>query len=347
VTDKQVDDQEPTSLKRSGRLRRLLKLLVVVALVWAAVTIVRRLIPPSPLELARSAVTSGRFEDAADRYRDYLSSKPEDWSVRGELGLVLAEFDRPAALVEFRKIPPQSDAYVDARRQIVSLCIASERYREAEEVLLDLSQRIPTDFLIQFTLAEMYFHQNKAQAGIPFAQQAVTLNPDDAPAQFLLAELLDDLGRTAEMIAPLRRVIELQIDHYAAHLNLAYACADTGDATGAKREAEWCLARNPKDVNALRFLAMSARDQGNVEESQKQIERALALAPDDVPCRLLEAELLLFQRKAAQAMQRLQPLYEKNTQDRRLVALLARAASAAGLPDEAAKYRQQVQKLSE
>lgn len=332
--------------RTSTRLRRLLTLLVVVALLWGVVAVVRRMLPPSPPDLARAAVAAGQFTEAAEYYQQYLARHPEEWGVRAELALVLAEFDRPRALEEFRKIPVDSDAYLDARRQIVAICLASQRLQEAEEVLRELSERMPDDFATQFTLADFYFRQNKPQTAMPHAQNAVKLNPDDVGAQFLLSELLDDLGRTAEMIAPLQRVLELQIDHYAAHLNLAYAYVDTGAADRAQREAEWCLARNPEDIHARRLLAMAARDQGHAEEALEEIERALALAPDDVDCRLLEGELLLFQNKAQQALERLKPLHEKYSKDRRLVALLARAASTAGLPEEAAKYRAQIQELS-
>jgi predicted Zn-dependent protease len=149
------------------------------------------------------------------------------------------------------------------------------------------------------------------------------------------------------MCAPLERAIELQMDNYAAHLNLAYAYTAAGQPDKARREAQWCLARNPNDVAARRFLAQAARDEGQFDEAQREVQLALALAPEDLDIRMLEAEILLYQKQPERALQRLKPLYQAFSQDRRLVALLARAAAAAGLADEAASYRQQVQKLSQ
>jgi len=321
--------------------------LLLALLVLAAVSAYRHFRPPDALLLARQAVEGGAFQVAIEHYLQHLARQPEDWGARCELGLVLSEIDRPQALAEFRKVPPESEAYLDARRQIVALCMSSQRFKEAEEVLLELAEKAPDDFLTQYTLAELYFRQGRAQPALPYAQKSVELDPDHVAAQYLLAEVLDDLGRTAEMIKPLESVVELDLENYGAHLNLAYAYAEAGRPAESRREAEWCLARSPEDINARLFLAEAARDEGHVDEAALEVERALALAPDDLRCRLLEGELLLFQQQAEQALTRLKPLYERHQNDRRVAALLARAAAAAGREAEAAEYRQQVQKLSE
>lgn len=311
------------------------------------VALVRFLLPSSTLSQARAAVAGGKFEEAARLYEQHLSARPADWEVRTELGLVLAEFDRPRALGEFRQVPPEADAYLEARRQMVWICLASERLNEAEAVLLELNEKVTDDFLPPFQLAQLYFRQRRAAAALPYAKRSTELNPEHAPGHFLVAELLDDLGRTSEMIVPLERVIELELDHYAAHLDLAYAYAESGEPAKSRREAAWCLERHPQDVNARRFLAQAARDEGKIEEAMREIDAALRIVPADVECRLLEAELLLFQEQPEKALKRLQPLYEHHASDRRLVALLARAAASSGNAAEAARYRQQVQRLSE
>ena len=332
---------------RPSRLKRLLQLVFAAAWVWAIVAAVRALTPSAPLTLAREAVAEGQFVTAVELYQRHLTHRPEDWDVRTELGLVLAEFDRPRALTEFRKVPPDAESYLAARRQIVWICLASERFKEAEVVLLELTEKTPDDFLPHLQLADMYFREHRAAMALPHVTKSIELNPEHAPAHFLHAELLDDLGRSSEMIAPLQRVIELDLDHYAAHADLAYAFAEAGQSANSRREAEWCLARNSNDIIARRFLAQALRDEGNLAEAMREIETALATAPADLECRLLEAELLLFNERNDEVLERLRPLYQHNASDRRLVALLARAAAATGLTDEAATYRQQIQKLSE
>jgi len=331
--------------KRATRLRRLSRLLFTVLVVWAIVLVARRLTPPAPLTLARAAVANGALNDAVERFLQHLARNPEDWGVRNELGLVLAQIDKPQALLEFRKVPPASEAYEDARRQIAVICLATERLEEAKEVLLELVDKQPEDWSLQLLLAETLFRQRQARSALPHAKKSAELNPEHPRSHFLVAELLDDLNRTGEMVAPLEKVLELDPEDYPAHLNLAYAFAETGQFDKSKLAAEWCLAKVPADINARRYLALAARAAGHHDEAQQEIERALALAPNDFACRLLEAELLLFQRQAEQALERLKPLYAEYKDDRRLVALLARAAAGAGRKDEEEDFNQQLQKL--
>jgi tetratricopeptide (TPR) repeat protein len=340
-----VTEQANKSTKVT-RLRRLCQLLAVAGLIWAVVAVVRVLLPPTHLTLAREAVASGQFDVAVERYKLYLLKHPEDGDARAELGLVLAEFDRPGALVEFRKVPPESESYLDALRQIVGICIATERFEEAEKVLTELTQESSADWWPQLTLAELHFRQSRPRDALPYVKRAIELHPQHAGAHFLLAEILDDLKRSLEMIEPLETMLTLEPENYAAHLNLAYAYAESGDSEKSGREARWCLARNPADVPARRFLAMAERAAGNLDQAMREVQTALQVAANDVDCRLLEAELLLFEEKPGEALQRLEPLFQKHSDDRRLVALLARASAASGNQEQAAEYRKQVQKLS-
>jgi tetratricopeptide (TPR) repeat protein len=341
-----MSDSEPDPQKRS-RLRRLCQILAAVAILWAIVTAVRAFQPPPSLELAREDVKLGRFDAAIGHYLAHLSREPNDWGARLELGLVLREVDLPQALVEFRKVPPDAEGRVDALRQIASICLATERFREAEEALLELEQKAPEDGAAQLALAELYFRQGEPQTALPYAQKSAELNPDVPRAHSLLAEIVDDLNRPVEMIEPLHRVLELDPESYAANLNLSYAYSEAGEVARSRHHAEWCLKKNPADIHARRYLALALRDQGEPDEALLEIERALELAPGDLEARLLEAELLIFQSKPDEAFQRLEPFGEQFPDDRRVAALLARSAAASGRTEEAEKYSQQVQRLTE
>lgn len=336
-----------TNDRNSTRLRRLFQVLLGAAVLWIVVFAVRWFWPASHLQLAHEAVNAGHFDVAVENYLNHLTSKPTDWGARLELGYILAKTDRPQALEEFRKVPPESEEYLAALRQIAQICLASERLSEAEQALLKIKQLDPDDPMADLLLAGLYFRQFQPATALPHIEAALDKNPEAADAYFLHAEILDELDRSAEMIASLRKVLQLQPDSYAAHLNLSYALVQAGQFAEAGREARWCLARNPADVNARRFLALAHRDAGQRKEAMQEIQRALELQPDDIECRLVEAELLLFDRKSEQAWQRLSPLYEQHQDDRRLAALLARAAAASGREQEAAEYRRRVQELSE
>jgi tetratricopeptide (TPR) repeat protein len=337
---------DSASQQSSGRLRRLCQILAILAVLWAIVAVVRAFWAPSSLELARSSVETGHFNEAIGYYFQYLENEPDDWGARMELGLVLNEVDRPQALAEFRKVPPESEARIDALKQIAAICVSTERLREAEEALRELVEKTPEDGDAQLMLAELYFREGNATAALPHAQKSAGLNPKLPRAHFLLAEVLDDLNRPAEMVEPLHDALELDPENYAANLNLSYAYSEAGEPARSRHHAEWCLAKNPKDVSARRFLALALRDQGETDKALAEIERALETDPNDLEARLVEAELLLFQRQAEEAFRRLEPFGKTYADDRRVAALLARAAAAAGLSQQAEEYRKQVQKLT-
>jgi predicted Zn-dependent protease len=238
-----------------------------------------------------------------------------------------------------------ADQYKEALRFIARVCLARGRDREAKETLLTLEAGAPDDGWVQFSLAQVFYRQRELALALDHAQRAADLDPSQAGTHFLVAELLDDRNRHADMIAPLRAVLDLDPDNYAAHLNLCYAYGKTGQPDMARKEAAWCLTRNPKDFQARRWLATAARDQGQPEEAKTEIRKALELAPEDLNCRLLEAELLLFDRQADKAFQRLRPLFERYPNELRLAALLAQAAAAAGRSEDAEKFRQEIQRI--
>lgn len=331
---------------KASRAERLCQILAALAAIWAIVVVFRLWRGPAPLDVAEQAITEGQWEAAVECYLVHLVDHPNDWGARLELSVPLTEIDPKQALVELRKIPPDADEYIEANRQITGICIARERFREAKKSLLALEAATPDDWWVHASLAEVFLREGKLMLALHHAQRGAQLDSGRTRTHFLVAEVLDDLNRHVEMISPLREVIAMEPEHYGAHLNLCYAYVKAGQAVNARREAEWCLAKNPADVDALRLLATAARDEGRHEEAMEGIQKALKLSPDDLNSRLLEAELLLFDRKADEALDRLQPLYDRHRNDRRLAALLARSATAAGRLEDAKKYREQVQKLS-
>ena len=171
-----MSDNEPQPRKPT-QLKWLLIVLAIAAAAWGATTVARRLMPPDPLIAARDALEVGEFDQAIEHYRQHLENHPEDWSVRGELGLVLAQIDRPRALAEFRKVPTDSEIYPDALRQIVGICLKSERLDEARKVLEELTELVTDDWWPQLTLAELHFRERRPAEALPYAEKSSELNP--------------------------------------------------------------------------------------------------------------------------------------------------------------------------
>lgn len=340
-----TDDLPLSANPKSTRTERLCHALVVLAALWAVVSVVMWCRRPSPLAVAQQAIAADQLPLAAESYLVHLARHPQDWRRRLELAAVLDGIDPLQSLVELRKIPPDAEQYQEALRFIARVCLDRGLDREAKETLLAIEAAAPNDSWVQMSLAQVFYRQREIRLALHHAQRAAELAPSQAGIHFLVAELSDELDRPAGMIQPLRAVLDLEPENYAAHLNLCYAYAKGGQPAAARKEAVWCLTRNPKDVKARRWLATAARDEGRPDEAKAEIQKALEVAPEDLGCRLLEAELLLFDRKAEAAFQRLQSLYKRYPNDLRLTTLLAQAAAAAGRSKDAEKFRQEIQRL--
>jgi len=290
---------------------------------------------PSTLEIAEKAAATGDNEAAIHAFRLHLTRFSEATDVRMKLAKLLVAVDSAESVEHFRLIPQGDANYQKALRQIALICLQSDRSAEALDVLLQLETLDPDDFAVQLSLAELYFHTENFKDALPRAVHAATLKPERSETWLLIAEIRDGLRQKPEMIVPLQKAIELSPDSYKAHLNLSYAFHAAGDLSGAATEARWCLQRNPDEVFALQILASVARDEGRFDDAAAGVKKALSLAPRNVDCRILEADLLLYHRKPKEAYARLKELHEEHAETYRYLGSLARAAAASGHIDEA------------
>ena len=300
---------------------------------------------PTLLETAEKSMSVGDNEAAIHAFRLHLVHFPDASDVRLKLAGLMAAVDPVEAVEHLQLIAPGDASYEDALRQTALICLQTDRTEEAEEALLRLEASRPDDYPVQLSLAELYFHQKDFKSALPRAVHASTLQPSRAETWLLVAEIRDELRQKPEMIVPLQKAIELNPELYEAHLNLAYAYHAAGQLTEAANEARWCLTRNSKEAFAYRILASVARGEGRLDDAWAEIRKAMKLAPRDVDCRILEADLLLYDRKPDEAYRRLKEIYDEQRETYRYLGSLARAAAASGHIDEARQLHQSLEDL--
>ena len=337
-------DATPTDRSRRGK-GWVLGIGVATVLIAVAV-VVWWLRLPTARELAERAMDRGDLRTAERALLQHLTATPSDHSARLRLADLVHESDPLRALAHLRQIPEGSDQYLDAVRRIAGIYILANLHSEAEWLLKTVVAANEDDFGIQLSLAELYHgNRDRKALAVPHARKAIELQPQRARSYLLLAEILDDLNQIDDMVEPLQQAIKLDPDLYEAHINLAYAALFVGNVELAESEAKWCLQRDADDVAARRFLASVAQERGQIDLAFREIRSALKLAPQDRNCRMLEAELLLFQRQAARAYERLKPLVKEHSDYRPFLALLVRAAAMTGHRDEARGYERQLRRL--
>src|SRR5579883_3483600 len=112
------------------------------------------------------------------------------------------------------------------------------------------------------------------------AEQAMKLAPEDRAAMAAAGRVKARLGKSAEAIALLRRVVALEPDSSTAHLDLGMVLAESYDLPGA-------LAENDEAIRLGRGdMALAHLNRGRVlfnlgrrEEARPDLETAVRLAP--------------------------------------------------------------------
>ncbi|MBT6495449.1 MAG: tetratricopeptide repeat protein [Planctomycetaceae bacterium] len=280
-------------------------------------------------------------------YLSHLDANPKDYAARLELGELLKPIDASSALQQLQEIPASADEYPEAIWHIAHVATAGKRDALAEDALQKLDEVRPNDAGVALSLAELYYRTDRFAESLPWVKRAAHLQSGRAETWLLLAEVLDKLNRSGEMLQPLQEAIKLDPDLYDAHANLCYAFHFSDRLDEAEREAHWCFQRHPDDIAVRRWLAMILRDRGEYDEALEQIRLALTSSPTNVECRIVEADLLLFQRDAEEAYAVLKPLYPTHANRRDFLGSLARAAAMSGRREESRQYLGEIVQLIE
>ena len=332
-------------------LRSKIGLLICCILVTSAVTVAliyrHWSAAPDFRQQASAALERGDLEAAISALRSQIEQEPESAAAKLRLAALLQDSNPGEAIEYLQQIPSSDPQRENAVQKIAILSILSHRTSDAEQALLELAANQPQSLGPQLSLAELYFQNQKPEASLPYAEEAARIAPERAQTFLLISEIHDEMQHPEKMIEPLQEAVRLEPNFYAARLNLAYAFNKTGQSSRAEEQASWCLRRNSRDVAALRILASAARDMGRLEDAERNLKAALLIEPDNLDCRILETDLLLYRRQPQQAYERLKLIYDSQQHTVRYLGALARAAASAGKREEAQKLHQMMAELLE
>ena len=203
------------------------------------------LAPKAVFDETIALISSGDLGTAETRCRSALDDYPRDVNMLALLGALLIKLDRAA---------------------------------EAETQLLRAIAQAPTFAKPHEDLGHLLVRQNRALEALPYLERATHLDPKLENAWFTLGKALAIVGRGAEAdlafercfaLSPERRLMALAAEH---------------QKEGRLEEAEHLYRRilrhNPRNVDAMRLLALIAQKAGRDGEAESLLEKAIALAPD-------------------------------------------------------------------
>jgi predicted O-linked N-acetylglucosamine transferase (SPINDLY family) len=218
---------------------------------------------------AFALLSQGQVAAAADAFERILRASPDDALAHAGLGNCLIQLGR-------------EDAAWDS---LTRACRLSDR--------IDLAFS---------DLAWLAFKRGDAMTAQASAERALALNPADAKAHFIRAQLLFVQRRFDEADTAFAHAARLQPRFIEARFNLGNRAYESGDFTGAMRHYLAYTQSRPQDVQGWINLGLSCGRSGELAQARVALERAIALAPT-LPRPVLLLALVLKDAGASDAEQ--------------------------------------------
>lgn len=147
------------------------------------------------------------------------------------------------AAAELKKIPQDSDLFVESRTLGAYLFKQQKQYDQAIQMISEGLKARPADQKLLLFLASLYSESGNNEKAIEIARKLIELDPKNDKYQFQLGVYLDSAKMPEQSEAAIRKAIEL----------------------------------NPKNAEALNFLGYNYAEQNRkLEEAESLVQRALA-----------------------------------------------------------------------
>ena len=219
-----------------------------------------------------------------------------------------------------------------------AVLIKRRRLDEAEQVLKQTIALAPTFAKAHEDLGYVLLEQERYEEAVEVLQKAARLDPKLDAARFNLGKALASAGRGKEADAAFEASFELSPER--KKLALAAKHHQEGRIEDAEQLYRQVLNNNPRNVDALRMLAMVAATAKRYDDAERLLRKAVGIAPDFLTAVVDLGRVLKEQDRFEEAIDCLKNAIAINPNNPHTHFLLASAYSPAALNHEAAReYR--------
>jgi tetratricopeptide (TPR) repeat protein len=270
--------------------------------------------PDSPIALSNLGAAYarvGRYEDAIKQYRNALKQQPGNMPV--ELNLALAYYkigqaEQAATILE--KIHKAAPDQLQPALLLADCWLATGNNKKVVDLLTPLAEKRPEDLGIAYALGTALVRDNQIARGQVVIDR-ILRNGDSAEARLLLGTTKLSVRDYSGALVDLAKAAELNPKLPDVFSFYGQALLSTGDSKGAGAAFRKALAANPNDFLANLQLAVILRQDQELDEAVKYLNRALQVRPGDLGVRYQLASLDASRGKTNEARLQLESILKE------------------------------------
>lgn len=253
----------------------------------------------------------GRTAQAEDFYRKAIAADPKQFESRLALGLILAKQgdtgarEQLEAAAKAEPNPPNPAAKAQALRALAHLVYKSdpEAAKQALIGALRISAETADDRLLAAEIAEAAEDDDLAEQGY---RRALKADPESSAAMAGLAHLLTREKKYAEAEPLLQSALARDPDDPALNAQYAALLGAEGKPNQAVGALEKLHRLKPNDHDISRMLADGYAAAGDAQKADALYAELLAATPNDPDLESARGQVLIRERKYAEALNLLQ-----------------------------------------
>ncbi len=230
---------------------------------------------------ALALISQGKLEDAEAIYKELIRAETKNFTVYGNLGVLLKrKGDLESAISSYNIAIQLNPNYPSAHynlgnalKEQGNLDAAIASFNNA----LKLKPDLPDGY---YNLGNTLKEQGNLDAAIASFNKALQLRPNHPEAHNNLGNTLKEKGNLGGAIASYINAIQLKPNYAEAHNNLGYALREQGLLEDAIDSCKMALKLNPNLPEAHNNLGMTFQEEGDLAAAIIAYNSALILKPN-------------------------------------------------------------------
>jgi predicted Zn-dependent protease len=233
--------------------------------------------------LSHIMIGESKLDDAL-KHLTALESLEEDPSeTRFKVALIQIEKQNyREAQRELSLVLAKNPKHAEARYYLASLYAGSGKREEAIEELAEIEKDSPM-YIKSRTFAAFILRQDdKLDDALEAVDSALEIEPNNLNLTLYSVLILGDQGEYRSAEKRLRKLMESYPNEERVRFNLAVVLHERGATAESLAEMERVMEVNPRNADALNFIAYTYAQEGrDLERAEKLVNKALEIKPSD------------------------------------------------------------------